>query len=170
MDVHTENIIYLKASKCLDSVNRSIQLLNDLLQKNDPSRASDYYLARNYMRKGAALYEEALEKAKKLLGPTPEYVPEKLEKWRSDMLERNQVLAKSEKKKDLRTELKNDEVLKRWVSPKEIDAFLRKHFKAQKSGVRKLSNIKVRIILDKLKELLIQAQELQKKTMEQLKI
>lgn len=166
MDKASENIIYLKASKSLESINQSIRILQEFLQEGGSSGPSKVYLARNFLRKGEAFYQEALEKAKKLLGPMPEYATEDLKKWRAEMLEKNNVLAKSQKLRDLCKELKNDDLVRKLVSPKEINTLVRKHFQDQKEGIRKLSNIKVRIILDGLKGYILQVQELLKETME----
>jgi hypothetical protein len=45
----------------------------------------------------------------------------------------------------------------------EIEAYLKACFDKQKSGKRKLANIKMRMVLDKLASLLAEGQELQKK-------
>ena len=170
MDRHTEKHIYQKASKSFDCLNKAIQAFIELLREDNSSSSSNYYRARSYLRDGEALYKETLKDAKKLLGPIPEYAPQEFEKWRSELLEKNKVLAKSLAIKDLRSELGNDEFLIEWMSIEEIDAFLEENFQAQQTGKRKLSNIKVRMILDKLEKLISEANELKKKAMEKQQV
>jgi hypothetical protein len=62
--------------------------------------------------------------------------------------------------------LVNDEIMKAWLREEEIELFLQRHFQTQQEGKRKLENIKVRIVLDKLQELITQAKDLQKKAFE----
>lgn len=170
MDRHTEKHIYQKASKSFDCLNKAIQAFIELLREDNSSSSSNYYRARSYLRDGEALYKETLKDAKKLMGPIPEYASQEFEKWRSELLEKNNVLAKSLALKDLRSELGNDEFLIEWMSIEEIDAFLEESFQAQQTGKRKLSNIKVRMILDKLEKLISEANELKKKAMEKQQV
>jgi len=44
----------------------------------------------------------------------------------------------------------NDEFIRTMMSEAEIETYVRDHFETQRSGKRKLANIKVRMMLDKL--------------------
>jgi hypothetical protein len=107
-----------------------------------------------------------LKNAKKLLGSLPEYASEEFIKWRTEMLEEHHILTFSQEFEDLKSELVNDEIIKAWLREEEIEIFLKRHFQTQQEGKRKLENIKVRIVLDKLQELITQAKDLQKKAFE----
>jgi len=48
------------------------------------------------------------------------------------------------------------------MSAEEVEAYLEAYYDLQKSGKRKLANIKIRMILDKLALLVAEGQELQK--------
>lgn len=160
MQKGTENLIYQKAAKCWEYVNKAIGIFNDLLKDAGDFNTPGYYKARNLLRDADNYLKEALQNAKKLLGPTPAYVSEDYQKWRDELLEEFHILAMSQEYADLRSELLADEFLREWMDEQSIELLLKKHFQAQQSGKRKLSNIKVRIILDRLEELINQAKEL----------
>jgi hypothetical protein len=150
----TENQIYQKASKCWECVNKSFEIFSSLLAEDGEFNSAEYYKARDLLRDADGFYKETLENAKKLLGPIPVYATEDYQKWRDELLEEFQILAMSEEYEDLRSELIEDEFLRKWMDEKSIELLLKKNFQAQQSGKRKLANIKVRIILDRLEDLL----------------
>lgn len=166
MDKYVEKIIVQKVSKSFDCLNKSIQAFKRLLKEDAYSGSSEYYRARSYLRDGEIFFKEALKEAKKFLGPIPEYASQDFEKWRFDMLEKSRVLAKTQNLELLQSELSEDKFLNEWMDKKEIGNLLEKDFQAQQTGKRKLSNIKVRIAIEKLKELISQAKELKKNAME----
>jgi hypothetical protein len=49
------------------------------------------------------------------------------------------------------------------MGPEEIEAYVGAHYEAQRSGKRKLANIKIRMALDKLAALVAEGQEFQQK-------
>jgi hypothetical protein len=166
MQQGTENLIYQKASKCWACVNKSVEMFNKLLKEESDFNAPDYYKARNLLRDADGFLKEALKNAKKLLGPTPAYASEDYEKWRDELLEEFQILAMSQEYEDLRSELFADDFLREWMDLESIEILLKKHFQTQQSGKRKLSNIKARIILDRLEELIDQAKEMNKQAIQ----
>ena len=166
MQKGTENLIYQKASKCWEYVNKAIEMLDNLLREEGAINSPDYYKARNVLRDAESFLKEAVDNAKKLLGPTPPYASEDYQKWRDELLEEFHILAMSREYEDLRSELLADAFLCEWMDEESIEGYLKKHFQQQQSGKRKLSNIKVRIILDRLEELIGHAQELNKQAMQ----
>lgn len=160
MQQGTENLIYQKASKCWECVNRSIEVFSMLLKEEEDFNSANYYKARNSLRDADVFLKEALQNAKKLLGPTPSYASDDYQKWRDELLEEFHILAMSQEYEDLRSELFQDDFLKEWMDEESIENLLKKHFQMQQSGKRKLSNIKVRIILDRLEDLISQAKEM----------
>jgi len=166
MQQGTENLVYQKASKCWKYVNKAAEIFNLLLKEEGDFRTQDYYRARKVLRDADGFLQEAIKDAKKLLGPTPAYVAEDYQKWRDELLEEFHILAMSQDYEALRAELFADEFLREWMDEDNIELLLKKHFQTQQSGKRKLSNIKVRIILDRLEELIGQAKELNKRAIQ----
>ena len=166
MQQGTENLIYQKASKCWECVNKSVKMFDTLLKEDADFDTSNYYKARNLLREADGFLKDAFKNAKKLLGPTPAYTSEDYQKWRDELLEEFHILAMSQEYEELKTELFEDDFLCDWMDEKNIESLLKKHFQTQQSGKRKLSNIKVRIILDRLEELINNAKEMNKRAIQ----
>ncbi len=163
MPQSAENFVYLKATKCWDCVDKATLLFNNLMKEEGVSSIPEYYRARNLLRDAEGFYQEALKSAKRLLGPVPSYSSADYLKWRDQLLEEFQILAMSQEYESLRSELLDDEFLRARMTEDVIESLLKKHFQTQQSGKRKLSNIKVRMVLDRLAELLDEVKELNKK-------
>ena len=166
MQKGTENLVYHKASKCWEHVNRAIAILTEVIKEQGPINTPDYYKARNLLRDAEGFLKEARENAKKLLGPIPPYASIDYQKWRDELLEDFHILAMGREYDDLRSELVSDEFLNEWMDEESIDTYLKKHFQQQQSGKRKISNIKVRIILDRLEDLVVQARDMSKQAIQ----
>lgn len=166
MQKGTENLVYQKAAKCWEHVNKAIGIFDTLLDGKEASHSPEYYKARNLLRDAEGFFKEAKENAKKLLGPTPPYSSEDYQKWRDKLLEDFHILALGREFEVLRSELISDEFLCRWMDEESIGVYLKKHFQQQQSGKRKLANIKVRIILDRLEELIDIAREMNKRAVQ----
>jgi hypothetical protein len=169
MNKKTENLLYFRVSDCFDSLKLAIQTFGDYLKSESAAASPEYYKARNYLRDGEKFYQEALKEAKRLLGPLPPHSGVEVEKWRTEFLEQNKILASSRELEEMKAEITNDEYLKQWMSADDIVRHLAKDFEAQRTGKRKLANIKVRILLDKLAELLAEAKDFNKKAMDKFK-
>lgn len=163
MDPNTEKLIYPKASKCFSSLKKAIDLFLQFLDEIHPATSPEYYSARKFFKEGKSFYNEALMNAKRLLGPMPEYVTDEYLRWRENLLEHYHILAKSKELKTLQEELLEDGYLSRLMNPEEIKHYLDLVYPSQKEGKRRVENIKVRIVFEKLAELLKQAEQLQKK-------
>ncbi len=157
----TERDLFLHAAKSYDLLNKSIRTFNDYLQKKLPPKSQEYYQARHYLREGQGVFDETLKKAKLLLGPISPYSPQEVEKQRAQLLIENKIIVQGLSLNELREELTRDEFLKTMLSAEEMAAYLKAHFISQSSGKRKLANIKMRMIFDKLKTLSAKGQELQ---------
>ena len=168
MQQGTENHIYQKASKCWECVNKSIEMFEALLGDKGDLDTSGYDRARNLLQDAEGSLGDVLKNAKKLLGPSPVYATEDYQKWRDELLEEFQILAMSQEYEALRSELFRDEFLRKWMDEQSIERLLKKNFQTQQSGKRKLSNIKVRIILDRLEDLINQAKEMNERAIQNL--
>src|SRR4030043_2191689 len=163
-----ENQLYFKAGMAFDALKSAIRTFELYLQNVTPDAAPYYYKARNYLRDAEKFYKEAFNEAKKLLGPLPAYASAEFEKWRSDFLSQHKILVKSQEFAALKEELIQNGQLVRWIESPDLERLLTKDYEAQKTGQRKMANIKVRILLDRLQELLTQANDLKKRAMEKL--
>lgn len=166
MNKREENLLYLKTATCFDTLRLAIETFEDFLREASPASSPSYYKARNYLRDAEKFHQEVFKEAKRLVGPMPVYASADFEKWRQDFLSQHQILAASQEREAVKEELLADGRLSQWMSEADIDRLLGKNFEAQKTGKRRLANIKVRIILDRLTELLAEAQQLRKKAME----
>jgi hypothetical protein len=158
----TERNIYIKASRSQELLSKSIQAYQGYLQDDVVAGDPIYYRARNFHKEGKAFFEEALKEAKKLLGPIPVYAAKEFEEWKARVLEENRIVIRGESPDELKAALMNDEFIRTLMSEAEIESYVRDHYETQRSGKRKLANIKVRMMLDKLLSLAGQGQELQK--------
>jgi len=152
---------FLHAFRSFDLFRKAIRTFDDYLQNRLPPDSKEYNYACNYLREGQGLFDVTLKKAKKLLGPIPGYSAQDVEMQRAQLLVENKIVVRGLSQHQLREELAKDEFLKTMISPEEMLVYLKDHFISQSSGKRKLANIKVRMILDKLRTLSVKGQELQ---------
>ncbi len=157
----TERDIFLHAARSYELLKKAIRTFDDYLQKKLPPKSQEYYQARNYLREGQGLFDETLKKAKQLLGPIPPYSAQEVEKQRAQLLMENKIIVRGLSVNELQEELAQDDFLKTMIGPEEIALYLKDHFISQASGQRKLANIKMRMIFDKLKTLSTKGLELQ---------
>ncbi len=162
MQVQVEREIFIRASRSHAVLNEAIQLFKGYLEATTSPQAPEYYRARNFLKEGKALHDQTLQDAKKLLGPIPIYAAKDFEAWRAQALVNNKIVVQGQSAEELRQELTADEFLRLIMRPEEIEAYLAANFEAQRSGKRKLANIKIRMALDKLAALVAEGQELQK--------
>jgi len=160
--------ILIKARKSLEKLSESIGLFKEFLNRGDIQDLSKYYLARNYLREGQKFREETLVDAKKFLGPQPVYTPMDVAAARMRLLQAAKIVAMSPNYDGLAVELLEDEFLKSFMSSEEVKGYLLRNKKSQQSGKRKLPNIKIRIVIDKLKKIELEASVWQKKAAEKV--
>jgi hypothetical protein len=162
MQVQIEREIYIRATRCQELLSKSIRTFRDYLTERIPANDPEYYRARNFLKEGKAFFDQTLQDAKKLLGPIPLYAPKDFEQSRSRLLVENKIVVQGRTLEELIAELQGDEFVRIIMTPAEVESYLRARFAAQNSGKRKLQNIKIRMTLDKLAELHVEGQELQK--------
>jgi hypothetical protein len=163
-----ENQLYFKAGQAFDTYKQAVKAFELFLAGAGQAASPEYYKARNYLRDAEKFYAEAFSEARKLLGPLPPYSSAEFEKWRSDFIIQHNILVKSEEFAALKEELLQNGQLVRWIDSPDLERLLAKHYDAQKTGKRKMANIKVRIILDRLQELAVQAGALKKRAQDKL--
>ncbi len=162
MQVQIEREIFIKSSRSFAVLTEAIQIFRDYLQSTIASNDPEYYRARNLLKEGKAFYDQSLQNAKKLLGPIPIYAAKDFEGWRSQILVENKIVVMGQELEELQAELTVDDFVKTMMSAEEVEAYLKAYYEKQRSGKRKIANIKIRMILDKLASLLAEGQDLQK--------
>jgi hypothetical protein len=165
MEKKIENILYFKAGVSFDHLKLAIKTFEAYLATEGTEGTPVYYRARNFLRDGEKYYQETLSEAKKLLGPLPPYSSADFEKWRKDFLSQHRIQIEAQEYDQIKEELAQNGQLSQWIGSEDIERLLVRDYEAQKVGKRKLANIKVRIILDRLQELLGRAGELKNKAM-----
>lgn len=161
MQVQIEREIYIRASRSFAVLTESLQLFRGYLEPTTSPQAAEYYRARNFLKEGKAFYDQTVQDAKKLLGPIPIYAAKDFETWRTQALLENKIVVQGRTPEELRAELMGDDFLKTIMRPEEIEAYIAANYETQKSGKRKLANIKIRMALDKLAALVAEGQKLQ---------
>ncbi len=162
MQVPVEREIYIRASRSFAVLSEAIQIFRSYLEPAAAPSAPEYYRARNFFKEGKAFYDQTVQDAKKLLGPIPIYAAKEFEAWRSQALIEKKIVVRGQTPEELRAELTSDDFIQTIMRPEEVDAYLQAHYEAQKTGKRKLANIKIRMALDKIATLVAEGQELQK--------
>ena len=157
----TDREIYIKAARSFDLLMKALQGFRDYLGDDIPPGATEYYQARNFLKEGAALFDEALKEAKKLMGPIPLYAPKEFESRRQQILEENRLIVRGEDLDEIEAQLETDEFIKGIMSAPDINTYVRDRFETQKTGKRKLANFKARLILDRLGVLVSEGRKLQ---------
>jgi hypothetical protein len=152
--------IFLHTAKCYDLLQTSILYFEDYTQKKLPPKAPEYYKARNLLKEGQELYEDILKRVKMLLGPLPPYSSPDIEAQRTQILAENKIIVMGQSLQEIQEELVKDSVLRAMMTEDEIRLYLKDHYLSQARGKRKLANIKMRMILDKLKALIAKGLEL----------
>ncbi len=162
MQVQLEREIFIRAGRSFAVLSEAIQTFQSYLGVSIPASAPEYYRARNRLKEGKSMCDQTLADAKKLLGPIPIYAAKDFEGWRAQALVENKIVVRGQTVDELRSELAADEFIKTIMTAGEVEAYLAAHFDSQKSGKRKLANIKIRMALDRLAGLAAQGTELQR--------
>jgi hypothetical protein len=163
-----KNGVFQKIEKCINSFNLAVKVFQNFLGDKSLSDPMTYYEARKYFEEGKNFYHEALSEISKLIGSLPMDTSPGFKKWRESFIKGIGITSESKEFEALKLELQNDEFLVRFLTSEEIDALLMKHFESQQAGKRKLSNIKARIILDEIINLMTEAETLYIKSKEKL--
>lgn len=162
MVVHLEKEIFIKAGRSYELLQESIKLAQELIAGNVAVNDPRYYRARNFLKEGKAYLDQTIQHARKLLGPIPIYAAKDFDKWREQILVENKIIIKGESVEEIVSDLEADNLMKSIFDANEIREYLSRNYEIQKKGKRKLTNIKIRMIIDKLIGLQTEAVELNK--------
>jgi hypothetical protein len=162
MAMPIEREIFIKASRGHEILIKALEAFRGYLKDETSAGSPEYYRARNLLKEGRTFCADVVREAKKLLGPVPVYAPREYEEMRRRTLEENRITVRGEEPEAVKRQLAEDAFVRGMMSEDEIEAYLRDHFETQSSGKRKLTNIKIRMLIDRLYSLAEQGLEAQK--------
>lgn len=163
-----KNKTFLKALICIETLNLSINSFQEFLNDEEPSAQTTYYMALKFLENGKNYYQEALNEIRDLLGPLPTDATHNFREWKESYIKKMNIKVEAKELNALKSELQNDEFLLKLLTTEEIDVLLTEHYESQQIGRRKLSNIKARIILSKIENLITEAEALCTKSKDKL--
>jgi len=163
-----KNKPFVNMEKCAKALTRTIKVLQEFLGDKTSSDPATYYEAQKYLEESKIFYKEALKEISELIGSLPTDASPGFIKWKENFLKGTGIISENKEYGALKVELRNDGFLLRFLTPEEIDDLLRKHYESQQTGKRRMSNIKARIILDKIINLMDEAETLDMKAREKV--
>ncbi|MGB3862400.1 MAG: hypothetical protein WA915_09965, partial [Candidatus Aminicenantaceae bacterium] len=116
MEKFAEAQIFPNVSKSFEEIRAALRIFGNLLEEGVAFNSAEYYRARNFVKSGESLYQEAIKNARKVLGPLPEYASENFIKWRSEIVEKRHILAKNQDFDALKAELIDDENINKFLT------------------------------------------------------
>jgi hypothetical protein len=151
----------VKVKSAYEALSQSVSLFKAYLDEKTSATGSEYYRAKSLLKEGKLFFEEVLKEAKKLLGPLPPYSTPEYAQWREET-GRDMRLALGDKVDydEIKGILLSDSCLPKLFSPEELEVYLQKYYEDQKKGQRKLENLKCRLTIAKLDDLIREAEEL----------
>ena len=168
MDENKKHKTFLSVDKSIKTLNFAIEVFQEYLSDKTSSDPEKYYLAHKYLEESKTSFQEASNEISKLTESIPSNASPGFREWKESVRKDSGIISESEEFEALKSELQNDEFLLRFLTPEEIGAFLLKHYESQQLGKRKLPNIKARFIIDKIKNLMAEAETLDIKSKEKL--
>ncbi|MGB9892789.1 MAG: hypothetical protein ACPLRA_00130 [Candidatus Saccharicenans sp.] len=159
----------VKLKSAYEALSQSVNLFKIYLDEKTPASGSEYYRAKSLLREGKLFFEEVLKEARKLLGPLPPYSTPEYAKWREET-SKDIKLALGDKVdyETIKNLILSDSILPRLFSSVELENYLNKYYEDQKKGLRKLENLKCRIAIARLDDLIHEAEELFKQAQKKL--
>lgn len=171
MDELTKSIIF-HIDRSFALLAKSIYNFKQCLEQNERIEAERFYFSGLYAhRRVQEYYKRALAIARGTSGIFKEFlIPrEKIEEWKKKLAtERNPIVAKNKLCDYVEAELKKDKILRTWLGKEEIERFMDQYFEEQLRGARKLSNIKLRIVLADVERIISYTDKLKKKAQNKL--
>ncbi len=159
----------VKLKSAYEALSQSVSLFKIYLKENTPATSSEYYRAKSLLREGKLFFEEVLKEARKLLGPLPPYATPEYARWREETARELKLALRDNIDYDeIRKILQEDPTMPKLFSPEELDQYLQRFFEDQKKGNRKLENLKCRLAIAKLDDLIDEAEELYKQSQKKL--
>lgn len=168
MDEDTKNKTFISVNKSIETLNLAIKAFKEYLSEKTSLDPEKYYQAQKYLEESKTLYQESLKEISKITESIPENASPGFIKWKENVRKGSGIISESKEFDALKSEFQNDEFLLRFLTQEEIEALLMNHYESQKLGKRKLSNIKARFVIDKIRNLASEAETLNIKAKEKL--
>jgi hypothetical protein len=168
MDEDTKNKTFISVNKSIETLNLAIKAFKEYLSEKTSLDPEKYYQAQKYLEESKTLYQESLKEISKITESMPENASPGFIKWKENVRKGSGIISESKEFDVLKSEFQNDEFLLRFLTQEEIEALLMNHYESQKLGKRKLSNIKARFVIDKIRNLASEAETLNIKAKEKL--
>ena len=159
---------FLSVGESIKTLNQAIKVFQEYLSEKTSTNPEKYYQAHKYLEESKTLYKEALNEISEITGSLPLNASPGFKKWKESFRKGSGIITESKEFEALKSELQNDDFLRRFLTAEEMESLLMKHFESQKTGKRKLSNMKARLIIDKIQNLMTEAETLDKISKEKL--
>jgi hypothetical protein len=150
---------------CFELAGEALRMMRSCAAAGAGASTGEFYRARAKLREAWSHFQEALAVIQKLLGPLPAYATPEFKAMRLQTATEHRLTVKGMTLEELKDEVGADPLIQTVMSPNEVAEGLSRHFVIQRTGKRKLEHIKVRILLDKLKAYLAEADRLEKKAL-----
>jgi len=150
---------------CFELADEALKLMRSCAARGAGATTGEFYKARAKLREAWARFQEAMSVIQKLLGPLPAYSTPEFKAMRQQTAAEHRLTVKGMTLEELKQEVGADPLVQTVMSPTEVAEGLSRHFVIQRTGKRKLEHIKVRILLDKLKSYLAEADRLEKRAL-----
>jgi hypothetical protein len=138
----------VKIKSAYEALSQAVNLFQIYLSDKTPASGTEYYRAKSLLREGKLFFEEALKEAKKLVGPLPPYSTAEYERWREETARDVKLI--------LGDKVDYEEIKKMML----LDSCLPKYYEDQQKGKRKLENLKCRLAIARLDDLIHQGEDL----------
>lgn len=159
----------VKVKSAYEALIQSVSLFRLYLDDQTAASSSEYYRAKSLLKEGKLFFEEVMKEAKKLLGPLPPYSTPEYAKWREETArDLKLVLGDRVDYEEIKKLLLSDACLSRLFSAEELESYLQKYFEHQSKGKRKMENLKCRIAIARLNDLIQEGEELLQKAQKKL--
>ena len=168
MDENEKTRAYVNIDQCIKSLYLAIKTFQKFLGDKTSSDPTAYNQACKYFEESKSFHQEALKEISELMGAIPPDVSPGFKKWKESFLKETGILSEGKEYEELKSEFQSDEFLLGFLTPEEIATFFSKHYESQKTGKRKLSNIKARMVLDKISSLMHEAETMHIRSKEKL--
>ena len=168
MNENEKTKTFLRVDESIKTLNLAIKVFQEYLSERTSSDPEKYYQAHKLYEQSTTLYKEALKEISEMTGTMPPNASPGFIKWKESFRKESGIITESKEFVTLKSELHNDDFLRRYFTAEEIEVLLMKHYETQKTGQRKLSNIKARLIIDKIQNLMTEAETLDTKSKEKL--
>ncbi|MDD8019698.1 MAG: hypothetical protein PHU81_00730 [Acidobacteriota bacterium] len=151
----------IKVKSAYEVLSRAVSLFQIYLDDKTPATSSEYYRAKSLLNEGKVIYEEILKESKKLLGPLPAYSAPEYQQWREETTrDVKLMLGDKVEYEEIKKMMLSDSCLPKLFSPEELEAYLGRYYDQQQRGKRKLENLKCRLVIARLNDLIHQAEDL----------